>query len=79
MHAENRTNLEVLTYATAQQILTTAEGDDLKAAGAIVSHHSTGELLVVMANKKVILAARTFQSPQLLMVSVCHSYANFEI
>jgi hypothetical protein len=46
MHAENRTNLEVLTYATAQQILTTAEGDDLKAAGAIVSHHSTGNCLL---------------------------------
>ena len=79
MHAENRTNLGVLIYATVQQILATAKRDDLKATGAIVSHHSTGGLLVVMVNKKVILEAGTLQSPQLLIVSGCQSYADFEI
>lgn len=76
--AENRTNLEVLTYATVQQILTTGEGDSLQAIGAVVSHESTGEDFVALANKEVILAAGTFQTPQLLMISVRASSPDFK-
>jgi choline dehydrogenase-like flavoprotein len=72
--AENRTNIEVLTYATVQQVVMSGEGEDLRATG-VVALKSTGESVVVMADKEVVLAARTFQSPQ-LMVSVRHRFPN---
>ena len=71
MKSKNRTNLEVLTYATVLQIVILGERDTSQAVGVAVSRQNTGEIVFVSANKEVILAAGTFQTPQLLMISVC--------
>lgn len=68
--AMNRTNLDVLTYATVTNILTAGNSTSLKALGVVATSQSTGEVLVIVANEEVILSAGTFQTPQLLMVSV---------
>jgi choline dehydrogenase-like flavoprotein len=66
----DRTNLDVLTYATVTNILTAGNSTSLKAFGVVAASQSTGEVLVIVPDKEVILSAGTFQTPQLLMVSV---------
>lgn len=66
---QNRTNLDILTYATASQVVTNGTGDALRAIGVAVTHQTTGSVMFISANKEVILSAGTFQTPQLLMVS----------
>ena len=68
--AMNRTNLDVLIYATVSQIIITGSSSSLKAFGIVATSQSTGEILVLSASKEVILSAGAFQTPQLLMVSV---------
>lgn len=68
--AMNWTNLDVLTYATVSNIIIAGNSSDLRAYGVVATLQSTGEILVLYAGKEVILSAGTFQTPQLLMVSV---------
>jgi len=68
--AMNRTNLDVLTYATVSNIIIAGNVTSKRTYGVVATSQGTGEVLVLLAAKEVILSAGTFQTPQLLMVSV---------
>lgn len=65
-----RSNLHVLSYATVSSIFTNEDPANLQALGVIFTYQPTGEVLKVTATKEVIVSAGTFQTPQLLMLSV---------
>lgn len=57
--AKGDTGLTVFTYSMAERIVF----DNLIATGVVINDSTIG------ANKEVIISARTFQSPQILMLS----------
>lgn len=70
MLAKNRPNLKVQTNAMVQKItLENVKGSTI-ATAVVFSEQETGNLVNVTAKKEVILCAGTFQTPQLLMLSV---------
>lgn len=72
--AANRTNLVVLHDAAVQQITFTKDANGTPVAnGVIIIDHIAGLHRTVTAAKEVIVTLGTFQSPQMLMVSVCSS------
>jgi choline dehydrogenase len=68
--AKSRANLKVVTLARVQKILLSGKGDDLTATGVVFSDQGSGSTVSVKATKEVILSAGTFQTPQILMLSV---------
>ena len=68
---QNRTNLDVLHYATvtAIQFSTSSNGTAI-ATGVSFTDQPTGQFITVNATKEVIVSMGAFNSPQLLMVSV---------
>lgn len=65
--AKDRANLNVQAGASVQQILFS---DDLTATGVMYLDQKAGELINVTASKEVIMCAGSFQTPQMLMLSV---------
>lgn len=64
---EGRDNLQVLTNAHVEKVLTQKDGGAAKATGVQFTHD--GESKTILANKEVIIAAGVFQSPKLLELS----------
>lgn len=69
--AQNRTNLDVLFNALVTAIIFDRTGDTPVANGVVFVDQSTSMIHIVSARKEVIVCMGVFQSPQLLMVSVC--------
>ena len=63
-----RSNLTVLTHATAEKLVLEGEGDTLRATG-VVYRNADGEAATVTASKEVIVSAGAVGSPHLLMLS----------
>jgi choline dehydrogenase-like flavoprotein len=68
---QNRTNLDVLHYAsvTAIQFTKSSNGTSI-ATGVSFTDQPTGQFINVDAAKEVIVTMGAFSSPQLLMISV---------
>lgn len=64
---KGRDNLQLLTNAHVEKVLTKKDGGSTKAIG--VQFTQDGESKTVLANKEVMLAAGIFQSPKLLELS----------
>lgn len=64
----NRSNLRVLTEALVGKVVLEKSGDEVVAKGVQFSNKD-GQQQTVHAKKEIILAAGTFQSPQLLELS----------
>ncbi|POS72820.1 choline dehydrogenase [Diaporthe helianthi] len=64
---KGRDNLQVLTNANVEKILTQKDSGFTKATGVQFSHDGTSK--TVLARKEVVLAAGVFQSPKLLELS----------
>lgn len=64
---KDRSNLQVLTKAHVDKILTQKNGGSTKAIGVQYTHD--GESKTILASKEVIIAAGAFQSPKLLELS----------
>lgn len=71
MQARNRSNLKVLTMSPVQQIILEDSGNAVTATGVVYLDYATGQTLNATASKEVVMSAGTFQTPQLLMLSVC--------
>lgn len=64
---KGRANLQVLTNAHVEKVLTQKDGGSTKATGVQFTHDGTSKK--ALARKEVILAAGVFQSPKLLELS----------
>lgn len=64
---KGRDNLQVLTNAQVEKVLTKKDGGSTKAIGVHFTHG--GDSKTVLARKEVIIAAGAFQSPKLLELS----------
>ncbi|KAI4173725.1 MAG: hypothetical protein LQ348_006486 [Seirophora lacunosa] len=74
---QNRENLRVLTEALVEKVILEKSDNDLVVAKG-VRFTSGGKPQIVHANREVILAAGTFQSPQILELSGVGSRALLE-
>lgn len=70
--AESRSNVDIITNAPVQSLKWDSEtgSEAPKVSGVVFIEHATGLYHTVTAKKEVIVTIGTFQSPQLLMVSV---------
>jgi choline dehydrogenase len=71
MQAKNRTNLKVLTMSPVQQIMLEGSGNSVTATGVVYLDYASGQTLNATASKEVIMSAGAFNTPHLLMLSVC--------
>lgn len=70
--AQNRSNLDVLHYATVTSIqFSTSDDGNITATGVVFTDQQSGLFHSVNATKEVILSMGAYNTPQLLMVSVC--------
>ncbi|UPX19999.1 uncharacterized protein EKO05_0010246 [Ascochyta rabiei] len=65
----SRTNLKVLTKATATKIIFDDEKKPTMAKGVDITYDATGQARTVYAKKEVIIAAGAIQTPKLLQLS----------
>jgi choline dehydrogenase-like flavoprotein len=69
MQAKGRSNLKVLPFSPARQLILEEGLEGVTATGVVYVDYASGQTLNATA-KEVILSAGSFQTPQLLMLSV---------
>jgi choline dehydrogenase-like flavoprotein len=65
----SRTNLKILTKATAHKIIFSEDKKNPTAKGVEITCNSTGQVSTIYAKKEVVLAAGAIQTPKLLQLS----------
>jgi choline dehydrogenase len=70
MQAKGRSNFKVLPFSPVQHIILEKGASGVTATGVVYIDYASGQTLNATANIEVIMCAGSFQTPQLLMVSV---------
>ncbi|KAF2435299.1 hypothetical protein EJ08DRAFT_692566 [Tothia fuscella] len=69
MQAKGRSNLKVLPFSPVQRLVLEESSEGVVVTGVVYMDYASGQTLNATA-KEVILSAGSFQTPQLLMLSI---------